>query len=58
MKRGPTPADVRFGHKIRARRMMLGMSQTELGAALDVTFQQIQKYEGASTVLARAYLKS
>jgi transcriptional regulator with XRE-family HTH domain len=24
---------------------MLGMSQTELGAALDVTFQQIQKYE-------------
>jgi PAS domain S-box-containing protein len=25
--------------------MMLGMSQTELGAALGVTFQQIQKYE-------------
>jgi transcriptional regulator with XRE-family HTH domain len=30
---------------MRARRMMLGMSQSELGAALDVTFQQIQKYE-------------
>jgi transcriptional regulator with XRE-family HTH domain len=44
-KLGPTPADMRFGHKMRARRMMLGMSQTELGAALDVTFQQIQKYE-------------
>ena len=44
-KRGPTPADVRFGNKLRARRMMLGMSQTELGAALNVTFQQIQKYE-------------
>jgi transcriptional regulator with XRE-family HTH domain len=30
---------------MRARRMMLGLSQSELGAALDVTFQQIQKYE-------------
>ena len=44
-KRGPTPADIRLGHKMRARRTALGMSQTELGAALDVTFQQIQKYE-------------
>jgi transcriptional regulator with XRE-family HTH domain len=44
-KRGPAAADVRIGDRMRARRMMLGMSQTELGAALDVTFQQIQKYE-------------
>ena len=44
-KRSSTPADIRFGHRMRARRMMLGMSQTELGATLDVTFQQIQKYE-------------
>ena len=44
-KRRPTPVDVRFGHRMRARRMMLGLSQSELGAALDVTFQQIQKYE-------------
>jgi transcriptional regulator with XRE-family HTH domain len=52
-KRGPTPADVRFGHKMRMRRMMLGLSQTELGAAIDVTFQQIQKYErGRSRVSA------
>ena len=35
------------------RRMMLGMSQTELGAALNVTFQQIQKYErGINSVSA------
>jgi transcriptional regulator with XRE-family HTH domain len=38
-----TPAEV--GHRMRARRMMLGMSQSELDAALDVTCQQIQKYE-------------
>jgi transcriptional regulator with XRE-family HTH domain len=44
-KRGPAPADVRIGDRIRARRTMLGMSQTELGAAVDLTFQQIQKYE-------------
>jgi transcriptional regulator with XRE-family HTH domain len=44
-KRGPAPADVRIGDRIRGRRTMLGMSQTELGAAVDLTFQQIQKYE-------------
>jgi transcriptional regulator with XRE-family HTH domain len=44
-KRGPTPADTRFGQRIRARRLMLGMSQTELGTPLGVTFQQVQKYE-------------
>jgi PAS domain S-box-containing protein len=44
-KRGPIPADIRFGHRMRERRIMLDMSQTELGAALGVTFQQIQKYE-------------
>lgn len=44
-KRGPTAADIRFGQRMRARRMMLDMSQTELGAVIDVTFQQIQKYE-------------
>jgi PAS domain S-box-containing protein len=44
-RRSPIPADTRFGHRMRERRMMLGMSQTELGAALGVTFQQIQKYE-------------
>jgi transcriptional regulator with XRE-family HTH domain len=27
------------------RRLMLNMSQTEVGRALGVTFQQVQKYE-------------
>jgi transcriptional regulator with XRE-family HTH domain len=31
--------------RVHERRTMLGMSQTELGAAVDLTFQQIQKYE-------------
>ncbi len=31
--------------RIRMRRMMLGMSQTNLADAVGLTFQQIQKYE-------------
>jgi transcriptional regulator with XRE-family HTH domain len=40
-----TTHDVEVGQRIRARRMAKGMSQTELGAILGVTFQQVQKYE-------------
>jgi len=43
--RDPTLANVRFGKKMRTRRLMLGSTQTELGVATNVTFQQIQKYE-------------
>jgi transcriptional regulator with XRE-family HTH domain len=43
--------DVYVGQKIRARRIFLGMSQTELGDALGITLQRIQKYEkGAERV--------
>jgi DNA-binding XRE family transcriptional regulator len=41
IKRRPTPVEVRFGHRMRARRMMLGLTQSELGAALDVTFKMM-----------------
>ena len=44
-KRGPRPIDVHVGHRVRMRRTLLGMSQTALGDALDLTFQQLQKYE-------------
>jgi len=37
--------DVEVGQRIRARRMAKGISQTELGRILGVTFQQVQKYE-------------
>ena len=40
-----TSDDVEVGQRIRARRMAKGMSQTELGNLLGVTFQQVQKYE-------------
>ena len=41
----PHPIDVYIGNRLRQRRSFLGMSQTALGAAIDVSFQQIQKYE-------------
>lgn len=45
MSNGPDPIDVHVGHRVRARRKMLGLSQTQLGNELGVTFQQVQKYE-------------
>ena len=39
------------GSRVRVRRLGLGMSQTRLGQAIGVTFQQVQKYEnGANRV--------
>jgi transcriptional regulator with XRE-family HTH domain len=44
--------DKKIGSVIRMRRVKLGLSQTELGAALGVTFQQIQKYERGTNAVA------
>ncbi len=41
----PHPVDVHVGRRVRMRRTLLGMSQTNLGEAIGLTFQQIQKYE-------------
>lgn len=41
----PNPIDVHVGNRVRLRRTLLGMSQDELGKALSLTFQQVQKYE-------------
>jgi transcriptional regulator with XRE-family HTH domain len=38
-------SDIAVGERIRARRNQLEMSQEDLGKALGVSFQQIQKYE-------------
>jgi transcriptional regulator with XRE-family HTH domain len=38
------PVDKHVGSRVRMRRMMLSMSQTKLGDALGLTFQQVQKY--------------
>ncbi|MGD9846373.1 MAG: helix-turn-helix domain-containing protein [Variibacter sp.] len=43
--KAPNPIDKHVGSRVRMRRMMLSMSQEKLGAALGLTFQQVQKYE-------------
>ena len=39
--------DRHVGKRIRTRRIMLGLSQQTLGSVVDVSVQQIQKYEKA-----------
>jgi transcriptional regulator with XRE-family HTH domain len=39
------PVDVHVGSRVRLRRKWLGMSQVTLAKAIDLTFQQVQKYE-------------
>ena len=48
---GPRTVDVYVGQRLRQRRTLMGISQTELGEAVGLSFQQIQKYErGANRV--------
>jgi transcriptional regulator with XRE-family HTH domain len=56
-KRGPNPTDRHVGSRVRMRRKMLAMSQTKLGAALGVTFQQVQKYEKGTNRIGASRLQ-
>nr|WP_246472813.1 helix-turn-helix transcriptional regulator [Azospirillum tabaci] len=48
--------DIKIGARVRTRRTLMGLSQSDLGEAIGLTFQQVQKYErganriGASTL--------
>lgn len=45
--------DMHVGKRVRLRRTLLGISQEQLGAELNITFQQVQKYErGANRISA------
>jgi transcriptional regulator with XRE-family HTH domain len=46
--RRSTATDVAVGQRIRAFRKAAGLSQTELGSQIGVTFQQVQKYENGT----------
>lgn len=55
---GPDPIDVEVGARVRAIRNAKGMSQTALGKALGVSYQQMQKYErGANRISASVLVK-
>lgn len=44
-KGSPTRVDEHVGSRLRQRRTLLGWSQEKLADAVDITFQQVQKYE-------------
>ena len=53
----PNPIDTHVGSRVRMRRMMLKMSQEKLGDALDITFQQVQKYEKGTNRISASRLQ-
>ena len=56
---GPDPIDVAVGLRLRTLRKSRSMSQEQLGRALGITFQQIQKYErGTNRISASMLVKS
>ncbi|MBA3999162.1 helix-turn-helix transcriptional regulator [Brevundimonas sp.] len=49
----PHPFDIEVGARVAIRRRAMGLSQTDLGQAVGITFQQVQKYErGANRISA------
>ena len=56
-KKIPNPIDRSVGARIRMQRMMRGLSQTDLGKAVGVTFQQVQKYENGSNRVGASRLQ-
>ena len=57
VNKSPNPTDKHVGSRVRMRRLMLNMSQTGLGDALGITFQQIQKYEKGTNRISASRLQ-
>lgn len=56
-RREPRPVDKHVGSRVRMRRLMLGMSQSKLGDALGITFQQLQKCEQGTNRIGASRLQ-
>ena len=53
-KRKPNLIDAHIGSRIRQRRTLLGIKPDQLGEAIGLTYQQVQKYErGTNRIPAR-----
>ncbi|MGA9948565.1 MAG: helix-turn-helix transcriptional regulator [Xanthobacteraceae bacterium] len=55
-KKQTDQVDVSVGRRIREARIASGLSQTKVANALDITFQQIQKYENGINRVAPSRL--
>jgi transcriptional regulator with XRE-family HTH domain len=56
-KKEPNEIDVHVGSRVRMRRQMINMSQEKLGNALELTFQQVQKYEKGTNRISASRLQ-
>lgn len=52
----PNQIDIHVGRRIRLRRTILGMNQSDLAKAIGLTFQQVQKYERGSNRIGSSKL--
>jgi transcriptional regulator with XRE-family HTH domain len=56
MKKSTGSVDKEIGSRVRMRRMLIGMSQEKLGEMLNLTFQQVQKYEKGTNRISASRL--
>ena len=56
-KKAPNPTDRHIGARVRMRRKMLAMSQTQLADALGITYQQVQKNESGTNRIGASWLQ-
>lgn len=54
--RRPSSVDVHVGGRVRTRRRLLGLTQERLAELIDVTFQQVQKYERGTNRISASKL--
>jgi transcriptional regulator with XRE-family HTH domain len=52
----PNPVDIYVGERLKKRRKLLGLTQTELADMLGLSFQQIVKYEKATNRISASRL--
>jgi transcriptional regulator with XRE-family HTH domain len=55
-KKGPHPVDKQVGANVRTARLLKNMSQEKLGDELNLTFQQVQKYEKGTNRISASKL--
>jgi transcriptional regulator with XRE-family HTH domain len=56
-RKAPNPTDQYVGSRVRLRRQQLGISQEKLATGLDLSFQQIQKYEKGTNRMGASRLQ-
>jgi transcriptional regulator with XRE-family HTH domain len=53
----PKSIDKQVGGRVRTRRLLVGLTQTKLGNAIEVTYRQVQKYENGANQISASRLQ-